>query len=193
MPYLIQDIKIATPESGYKYLFDANVWLAVLDHTYSNKSYTPYINFFNKIITNSVVKDASIVVPALLLSELLNRLINDIYYKEYIVSNTPLPTENKHSHFKKYRCSDQYKIDIELACSSIRDYHRKIIFVSDNLEQYSCKDLIKNIPTHLDINDYLYSKIALEQGLIIVTNDSDFIIEDVHILTAHPVLLKLTQ
>lgn len=191
MPYLIEDIKIAKPQSGHRYLFDANVWLAVLEPIYSSKPFRPYVNFFNSIINETVVKDAVIVVPGLLLSELLNRLINDIHYKEYCLSDVPLPHENKHAHFKKYRRSKQYKVDIEIACSSIRDYHRKIEFVSDNLEQYSCKDLIKNIPTHLDINDYMYSKMALEQGFVIVTHDGDFQVEDVTVITSHPDLLKL--
>lgn len=191
MPYLIKDIRGAKPLNGYRYLFDANVWLAVLDPSYSNRDYVPYVSFFNSIIGNSVVKDAVIVVPGLLLSELLNRLINDIYYKEYCVTNTPLPTEKKHKHFKTYRRSDQYKTDFALACASIRDYHSKIEFISDNLDQYSCRDLIKNTPTHLDFNDYMYTKMAMEQGLIVVTNDGDFQVEDIHILTSNPGLLTL--
>jgi predicted nucleic acid-binding protein len=192
MAFIISDIRVAKPQSGHRYLFDTNIWLALLDVNFYRHEYKPYVNFFNSIINNTVVKDAYIVIPSLLLSELLNRLINDIYYEEFIISNTPLPNQSKREHFKKvYRPNPQYGIDIENACASIRDYHSKIEFVSDNLNEFTCKSLIKKIPTHLDINDYLYSKMALAQGLVIVTNDSDFKVEDVTVITSQSTLLAL--
>lgn len=192
MPFLVDDIRKAQPQDGYKYLFDTNVWLAVLDPIFNDQYYAPYVNFFNGIINDNKSK-AKIAMPGLLLSEIINRMLNDIYYKEFCISN-PCPVDkNKSWHYKKiYRVSSNYKSDLDDVCASIRDYHAKIEFVSDNLFKYSCKQLIKNIPLHLDINDYLFCKMALEQNLIIVTNDADFIIEDIHILTARKELLRLT-
>jgi hypothetical protein len=192
MPYIISDIRKVKPQRGYRYLFDANIWLAILDDTFNYYEYKPYISFFNSILNNTFVSDATVVIPCLLLSELLNRLINDIYYKEFCVNNPPALNQTKKNHFKKiYREDPQYAIDMENACSSIRDYHSKIEFVSDNIHDYSCKDLIKNIPTHLDINDYLYTKMALAQGLVIITNDKDFKVEDIHIYTSQAELINL--
>ena len=192
MAYIVNDIKIAKAQSGFRYLFDANIWLAVLDSTFYTYQYQPYIKLFNSIINENDVRDASIVIPSLLLSEIINKIINRIYYEEFKLNHPLFPNQSKHDHFKNsYRVSQQYSNDLENVCASIRDYHMKIEFVSDELDQYSCKDLIKKIPSHLDINDYIYSKMALSQGLVIVTNDSDFKVEDIHIVTSRPTLLAL--
>jgi predicted nucleic acid-binding protein len=190
MAWLIYDIRTAKPQSGFRYLFDANIWLAVLDTTFSHRTLQPYIDFFDSIINETDVRDATIAVPATLLSEVINRMMRDVFYKEFVQTNTPVPGER--NHFKNvYRKHPQYKIDLDNTCALIRAYHRKIEFVSDGIDQYKCRDLIKNIPVHLDINDYLYSKMALQQGLVIVTNDTDFAVEDIHIITSQQALLQL--
>lgn len=194
MAFIISDIRNQTPQSEHRYFFDANIWLAILDVSYSKKELNPYINFFNSIINESHTNDASIAIPCLLLSEIINRMINDIHYKEFSINNPRQVGQTKWEHFKTiYRRSQDYKLDIEAVCASIRQYHRKIEFISDNLDKYSCRDLIKKIPTHLDINDYLYSKMALEQGLVIITYDKDFSVEDIHILTTQKPLLDLMK
>ncbi len=151
MSYLISDINRMKPQSGFIYLFDANIWLAILDITFSRRELVPHIKFFNSIISEDIVKDAFIGVPSVLLSEVINRMVKDIHYKEFCIKNTPSPSHR--NHFKDiYRKSTDYKTDIEAVCSSIRQYHKKIKFLSDNLDKYSCKDLIKKIPTYLDTN-----------------------------------------
>ena len=195
MSFLISDIRKAKAESRFRYLFDANIWLAVLDDTFYKPEYKPYTDFFNSIINNTHVSDAKIAMPCLLLSEILNRLISDIYYPEFQTyrNNYPQDGQSKSSHIKnKYRVHPDYAIDLENACASIRAYHDKLEFVSDNLNKYTCKTLIKKIPLHLDINDYLFSKMALEQGLVIVTNDADFKVEDIYIITSRRDLLDLS-
>ncbi len=189
MAYYIADIRHATPQSEYRYLFDANVWLAILDPTFMRPEYRPYTGFFNSIINNTYTSNAKIAVPCLLLSEVINRMIRDIYEKEFEVNHPPMPGQTKKEYLRFYR-GRQRPADVENVCAAIRAYHQKIEFVSDNIDQYSCRDLIKDIPANLDINDYLFSKMALAQGLIIVTHDSDFDVEDVHILTAQTALLQ---
>ena len=192
MPYYIYDIRNVKPQSGFCYLFDANIWLAILDNTFNKPELRPYISFFNSIINETEVDDAEIGIPCLLLSEVINRMIKDIHYKEYSIAHPFLPGQSSYDHLKNgYRKSADYKLDLEAVCSSIRQYHRKIKFISDNLNGYAPKDIIKKIPVHLDINDYLYSKMALEQGLVIVTNDSDFDVENIHIYTKQYKLLNL--
>ena len=194
MAYFIYDIRTAKPQSGFCYLVDTNIWLAVLEPTFNKSEYKSYLNFFNNIISNTVVQDAVIGIPCLLIAEILRRIINDIYYEEFILTHTPYPHESKRQHFKRvYRPSSEYTRDVEIVCATIRGYHSKIKFISDRLDEYSCKNLIKNIPSHLDINDYLYSKIALQQGINIVTNDADFRVEDIHIYTTQQPLLQLMQ
>jgi predicted nucleic acid-binding protein len=190
MPYYIFDINKEIPQSGYRYLFDANIWLVVLDNVFWRKEFKPYTSFFNSIINKTHVDDATLAVPCLLLSEILRKLLWDIYFTEFI-SRNPQYTKDKNTYKKTYRPSADYVADLGAVTASIRQYHQKIEFISDNLEQYSCKDLIKKIPTNLDINDYLYTKMALAQGLVIVTHDTDFDVEDIHILTTQKSLLGL--
>jgi hypothetical protein len=190
MAFLITDVKNENPKSGTSYLFDANIWLAILDENFKKSFYNSSINFFNKIINNSVVNGAKIAIPSMLLSEVINRLLKDVYFIEYLSENSNLEKTN-YIYKNVYRKSDKYKEDLEIICSSIRDYHQHIHFVSDNANKYTCKQLIKNIPVHLDMNDYMYTKIAKEQGLVIVTNDGDFQVEDIPIYTSHNGLLSL--
>jgi hypothetical protein len=189
MAFLITDVQKENPQSGISYLFDANIWLAILDPTFKKSFYSDCTSFFNKIINNSVVTDAKIAIPTMLLSEIINRLLKDVFYRDFLLFN---PVDFNSKHYKNvYRKHEQYKIDLEIICSSIRDYHQHIQFVSDNANKYTCKQLIKNIPTHLDMNDYMYTKIAKEQDLVIVTNDGDFQVEDIPIYTSHKGLLSL--
>jgi predicted nucleic acid-binding protein len=190
MAFLITDVQNENPQSGISYLFDANIWLAILDPNFQSRFYTNSVRFFNKIINNSVVNDAKIAIPTMLLSEIINRLLKDVYFRDFSLEN---PNVNSINNYYKniYRKSNQYKEDLEIVCASIRAYHAHIQFVSDNANKYTCKQLIKNIPTHLDMNDYIYTKIAKEQGLVIVTNDGDFQVEDIQIYTSHRELLAL--
>src|SRR4051812_22406117 len=118
MPYQISSLKLCKPVAGTRYLFDANVWLMILDTNFSTRHSPPYENFFNDVYSKKDGIDVSIVMPSLLLSEVLNRLMNDIYYCEFLRSN-PIPAGmKKHEHHKHvYRCSEQYAQDLAAATS----------------------------------------------------------------------------
>ncbi|MDN3657963.1 PIN domain-containing protein [Ferruginibacter paludis] len=192
MAFLISDIRRTSPQNGCRYFFDSNVWLAVLYDFYNKPYFDPYTKFFNEIIRNRTAPTATIAMPSLLISELINRIMNDIYYYEYCLHTPMADGEKKHTHYKKnYRQSADYLLDLEDACVSIRDYKDKISFISDSLNEYTCDTLIKNIPRHLDFNDHVFTKVALKQNLVLVTNDSDFRVENISILTTQTSLLKL--
>jgi predicted nucleic acid-binding protein len=187
--YLIENITGIDPQDGKTYLFDTNIWLAVLEAYYNEHKYRNYINFFDKIVNGVPAPNSRIALTAVLLSEIINRILRDIYYHEYLNDNG---LEKDTSPYKTtYRKSAQYPIDVENICANIRAFHSKIDFISDNLNIYSCKKLIKNIPPNLDFNDHIITKICKDQGLILVTNDSDFTIEDLHIITGVHSLLAL--
>jgi hypothetical protein len=193
MAFLIEDIRRHTLREGTKYLFDANVWLAVLDVNFSGTYTPPYVDLFNKIISKKTVKTASIVVPSLLLAEILNRYIHDIYYTEFTLRH-PMNGVSKREHYKKvYRKHPDYLRDLEMACKEIRDYEPMVVLLSDNLDAFSMQKLLVNIPASLDFNDYMYVQIAKAQQLILVTGDADFSVEGIQILTTHPALLNLRK
>lgn len=192
MSYLISDIRKSSPENNEIYLFDANVWLAVLEGYFYEPQYYPYKDFFNKIIRNRVAPDAYIGMSSLLISEIINRAMKTVHYFNFCKDNKIDYRNVPKEHYKEtYRKTRTYINDLEYVCSNIRDYESKIKLVSDELNLFDCKNLIKDIPPHLDMNDYLYSKMALAKNYIIVTNDSDFSVEGIRILTTLESLIKL--
>jgi predicted nucleic acid-binding protein len=193
MAYLISDIRQKQPELNKIYLFDTNVWLAVLEDFFFDTRYKPYTDFFNKLISQTIGNAPKIALPAVLISEILNRVLRDIYYPSYIDSFEDPTITDMTLSFKKYRNTDQYEKDLAFVLGSIRQYHNSLVFVSDNFGQYTSKQILKNLPTHLDYNDYLYTIIAKEQNLIIVTNDADFSVEDIPIYTTRKELKLMAQ
>ncbi|HEV2478083.1 MAG TPA: hypothetical protein VGS79_00405 [Puia sp.] len=194
MSFLIEDIRRHKAVEGGKYLFDANIWLAILDANFSKSYMPPYEALFEDVITHKTVRSAKVVMPSLLLSEILNRYMNDIFYLEFCKRNPNTAGTPKHQHYKRtYRPSPDYARDLDAACSEIRQYsaNNGLCFLSDNLDKFTFKQLTKDIPVYLDINDHLYAQIARAQGLIIVTNDGDFWVEGVKVVTGNPNLLKL--
>ena len=194
MAFLIEDINKYEAVEGGKYLFDANIWLAILDTNFSNYYMRPYEALFEDIVTQKTIRTARVVMPSLLLSEVLNRYMHDIFYKEFCRKNPPSAGMVKHQHYKQvYRPSTEYGKDLAMACGGIGAFTQNngISFLSDNLDKFTFKEIIKNIPRALDINDHLFAKIAKAQGLIIVTNDGDFRVDDVTVVTGNPALLKL--
>jgi len=194
MSFVIEDVKKYRPVANGMYLFDANIWLAILDPTFSKPYMSAYEDLFDDIITQKSAKATKVVIPSLLLSEVLNRYMNDIFYKEFCLRNPISAGMSKHEHYKHvYRAHVDYSRDLSMACASMRSYSRSngMTFLSDNLDKFTFKQLTKNIPTFLDINDHLYAEIAKAQGIIVVTNDGDFKVEGITVVTGNPALLKL--
>lgn len=191
MGYQVLNINSETPHSGIRYLFDTNIWLAILDTNFHHHSYEKYIKFFNAILADKQLIDTKIVMPGILLSEIINKLMKTIYYEEYLLSH-PLPASNKQNPFKThYRPSTQYAIDYENVCALIRDYHSKLEFISDCLSDYTCRTLIKKLPTHMEFNDYLLCKIAERHNCTVITNDADLKYEGITVITGQKKLLDL--
>lgn len=194
MSLTIEDVKKYRPVEGGKYLFDANIWLAILDLNFSKPYMAAYEDLFDDIITQRSARGTKVVIPSLLLSEVLNRYMNDIFYKEFCYKNPISAGMQKHEHYKHvYRVHADYSHDLSVACDSVRQYSKSngLTFLSDNLDKFTFKQLIKNIPTFLDINDHMYAEIARAQGITVVTNDGDFKVEGITVVTGNPGLLKL--
>lgn len=189
MPYIIQDIRSVQPEPNKVYLFDTNIWLAVLESYYNNQQYSPYIKFFGQI--SDLNNGSRIAVVGVLISEIINRVIRDIYLWDYCQE---FSFDYNTIDFKKdYKSSTSYSTDMISVCTSISAYHQHMLFISDNLNQYSTKKLLRNIPASLDFNDHMLVKIAQEQSLTIVTHDKDFSVENVEILTVSKELLNISN
>ena len=90
-----------------------------------------------------------------------------------------------------FRKSDEFKIAYTLLCDEIRDMHDTLHLVSDKLgDKFKLKHILKDLPTHLDFNDHYYYQICKANNYILVTDDKDFWVEDVEVMTESETLFN---
>lgn len=187
MPYSIQNLSFRSIEEK-KYFFDANLWILILKPRIQlTARQKQYLDFFSKF-TNSIL-NPKIIVTSLVLSEVINRYLREVSMNLYAKKNNESIVP---SYYKmKYRQTDDFKIQYELLCDEIKSYHKYYELVSDEFGQtFKSKHILKSPPKGLDFNDYYYYKLAQEKGYVIVTDDSDFFVENVEIMTLNPTLLN---
>lgn len=187
MSYSISNLHIHTIQKK-KYLFDSNLWLLILKPNFNlNSKQLKYLDFFEKF-KNSIHKP-KIIVLAIILSEVINRYLRDVSMKRYARKHKEEITQD---YFKtKYRLTDDYRIEYELLCDEIKSFHNYCELTSDEFgSTIKFKDLLKSPPKGLDFNDNIICQIAKKNGYTIVTEDSDFYLEDVEILTLNQTLLN---
>jgi uncharacterized membrane protein YgaE (UPF0421/DUF939 family) len=127
------------------------------------------------------------------LSEIVNTFIKQIAIPDYKYS-AGIP-DAKNLVFKKdYRPTDHYKKSFERMMDDILTFKASLLFIDDAKIANDNVLLNKNNGI-FDYNDYLYYQICKElnqkQRVIIVTNDSDFQINDIEIVTMNRTLLAL--
>ncbi len=170
------------------YFFDANFWLKMLrppfDLTDKDKK---YLVFFEKFKNNA--NHPRIAVTALVLSEVTNRYLRNVSYIKYLKKNPSASVAD--NHYKEiYRASQQFVQDYNLLCEDIKSYQNLYDLVPDGLgSEIKQKDILTSPPASLDFNDNYYYQLAKKRGYTIVTDDKDFFVQDVEILTLNNVLL----
>ena len=168
------------PTKNNKFLFDANIWIAICWPVKTKQSYNDAVNFFHKTVTNR----SKILLPAIIVSEVINRIHRDEFqkYKE------KYPSINK---FKDYRKTKNFQIvnnDIKSVFHAqiVKLQKSKIIeIIDDGFEGCSLEMMINDLDK-LDFNDSLVFKICKKNDCYLVTNDSDFFkfYNDVNIFTS---------
>ncbi|MBD1259811.1 PIN domain-containing protein [Maribacter polysiphoniae] len=173
------------------YFLDANIWLKVLapknSPSFKDKA---YLEFFEKIINNTKVR---IVLPALVVSEVINRIIREVYYQKHISKiqkNQPGFSPDGFYYKNVYRSSSDYGVAYNLICDDLKSYHSSIDLINDEFgSSFKFKHVLSNPPISLDFNDYYYYNLCKRKGYFIVTDDKDFWVKDVKIVTMSPTLL----
>lgn len=215
MPYKVQDIRKFTEDEGTDsrpyYFCDANVWLAYLvgSDDLSGKREEPYANFFEGIIHINGITDVKslkrykfipkIVVSSLLLSEIFNAYMYKIARPAYLKTKG-LTNEDLASFRTKdtYRNTDDYAKNRKLLQAKIETAQNCFIFKDDCFNELNPLELIDNLPKTCDFNDFYYYKwlkhIESEDFKIsVVTDDGDFIFEDIEIITLNHDLRQLPK
>jgi len=172
-----------------KYFFDANLWLKILKPSFHLKGRDlKYIQFFEKFKNHP--DHPKIVVTALVLSEVINRYLREVTFKKFCKNNNnPNPDP---SYYKEiYRPTLQFQSDYISLCEDIKAYQNYYELIPDGLAtDVKQKDILTSPPINLDFNDLYYYKLALKHGFTIVTDDKDFFVPDVEILTYNNQLIE---
>lgn len=189
MAYKVESASGHTLEPGEKLFLDANIWINIL----SPPVVTPYkvkqyFILFEKILARNDVK---IMVPLMLMSEVINRIIKDVYFYTFAEKNGLSKDKIPGDYYKKvFRPSPEYINSFKELTDEFSSYARHIEFVDDGLEKDVTKDsVLNNIDQYFDFNDNFYYQLALQRGYAIVTDDKDFWRENVVIITGNQTLL----
>lgn len=176
------------------YFVDTNVWIYALQGDgLLNNMQKQYIDFFYNIIDSILDPRPVILMPTLLFSEILNTYLKQIALDEYKTING-IPRSTSLNFKNDYRPTQHYKESYEKVCDDIYGLRSSINFVGD-------KSVLTNPPLYLnpavdpfDFNDYFYYQICKEfqktNHVTILTNDGDFQITDIPIITLNWTLLS---
>lgn len=174
------------------YFLDANIWLKVLAPknklSYKDKG---YLTFFEKLVNNTKVR---IILPALVVSEVINRIIREVHYQKHlkaIKKNTPNIDFPSDYYKNVFRNTEDYRIAYNLICDDIKSYNSSIDLVNDEFgTTFKFKHVMSNPPTSLDFNDYYYYNLCKKKNYFLVTDDKDFWVKDVKVVTMSDTLLN---
>lgn len=172
-----------------KYFFDANIWLKILKPPFNlSKKDEKYLDFFEKFKGNT--NHPKIAIVSLILSEVINRYLREVSFNKYLNSNN-VKNPDKSYYKEIYRPSEQFRSDYVSICEDIKAYQNYYILINDGLGiDIKQKDLLTSPPVGLDFNDNYYYKLALKHQFIVVTDDKDFFVPDIEILTCNSNLIE---
>lgn len=195
MPFSAFPIQSHSPVLGRKYVFDANVWIYVLeadlDLKDSARKAEQYVNLLQRVKQAGSPKP-KVVLPAIILSEVINRLLRSYYFPLFIEEHKTLLTTGSDSYNYKhvYRSHEQFRIDYEMILYSIKAYHNLLELVSDEFSLLRIKDVFNNPNVRLDFNDYILVEMSRRNDYIIVSDDGDLEGQDITVVTGNQKLLQ---
>lgn len=173
------------------YFLDANIWIFVLKSKINlNSRDQDYINFFE---TFKVEKSAKIYVPVLLLSEVINRYLRDVACKKFAQkSNYDINKVDGIYYKNVFRPTKEFSKSYLDLCDNFLAF-KELISIEFIPDLFSTKitedDVLSNASPGLDFNDHYYFLLAKKHALSIVTDDADFIVDDVEIITRNKKLI----
>lgn len=185
MPYKISHLSLHN-HGPFIYFFDANIWLLILGLIpQPDSKQQKYIHFFECVLKS----DAIILLPAILVSEVVNRMIYfqmNRYAKKKGDKVDP-------SYFKKvYREQPEFKLALQKIYDDFHIYARSCTLINDNFGQqgFGFTDLFTVNAPIIEFNDnYLY-KLAKHHSAIVITDDGDFFVEDIPVYTLNNTLVN---
>ncbi len=186
MSYSYSKASFHSIKNQEKYFLDANIWIKILvpqnKLSYKDKA---YLEFFEKLVNNTKVR---IIVPALVVSEVINRIIKEVHYQKHIKKLVSKPSANYYKNV--FRNTEEYRIAYNLICDEFKNYNTSIDLINDEFgSTFKYKHVMYNPPINLDFNDYYYYNLCKKKGYFLVTDDKDFWVENIKVITMNKTLL----
>lgn len=177
------------------YFIDAQVWIYSMNSFEDKKWWEErYIKFFFDIIESDINPKPKILVSTLLISEIINTYLRQVAMPEYKLFNDV--SKNDSFNFKKdYRITNHYKNSYKQVCDDIFSYKESILFCNDSSIISNAESILKADISAFDFNDYSYyllcKEFSKDNTIKILTNDGDFMVKDIDMITLNKDLLNL--
>ena len=173
------------PHSDDIFLLDTNVLLTLFYPFMIKNTMSPYQIFYSKALKNK----ASFILPAIQVSEFINRCIR-FSYDLYRGDNSTKDFEFK----RDYRNTDDYREKMQSILDIMKNDILPVFTVVDDHFSEISQEKIYLYGFSYDFNDALLVQIAEKQKSSIITNDADFANypTKVNLISANPKLLMFS-
>lgn len=173
------------------YFVDANVWIYALRGDDKLRGWQKeYVDYFYEIIESSL--EPKILFPTMLFSEVLNTWLKKIAMEEYKALNG-IPESGRFYFKRDYRPTAHYRENYERICEDVSSFKSSLLFIDDSCVVVGDPPIYIKPVFDFDFNDYFYYQICREfqksNPVTILTNDGDFQISDIPIVTSNKTLL----
>lgn len=163
-----------------KLLLDANIWLFIYGpRSPGDTKVEVYSDAFNKILT----AQCRIYIDVLIVSEFINtyaRLKWNLWKKD---SGSPI-------EFKQFRKSERFKSIAQDIAADVKRILKHCLRMDNGFGSLAIDALINDYASgNFDFNDQILANLCKNNGLKLVTDDSDFKNHEIFIITANKWLL----
>lgn len=176
------------------YLFDSNLWIKILKPPTELSAFDEkYLTFF-KTFSTSPIKP-KIALPALVLSEVINRLLREVGMQTYIKANPALESlyqqDTKGFYKKHYRSSQAFSDYYKSILSDLSAFQDSFTLIDDGFNtRINATPIMDNPIPKLDFNDNYYFNLAKTDDMPVVTDDIDFFVDEITVYTYNNKLYK---
>lgn len=177
----ISDVRHYIFTSEDRVFLDANIWLYIFGPQGPEYQKRFWIDIYSEVFRNVLDSNSQIYIDVLILSEFINRYARLIYHVDAAIG----------VEFKDFRKTEEFKIiaqDISADTMRLLKCCTRIESGFGDLQIQSL--LIDYAKGDTDFNDQVLAELCKNNGFILITNDSDFKVQGIPILTANRYILR---
>lgn len=161
-------------------MLDANIWIYL--YSPPSSSNTHFVNNYSSAFKSIVQSKTPIIINSLILSEYLNR---------YCRMQFDAMFSSKYKTFKTFRQSPDYLPIGKDAANYASSILSLCTLKDDNFTTCNLNDICNDFASgSIDFNDGLIADACKKNGWALVTNDGDFVMGDIKVITANNKLIQ---